>query len=159
MNKNINKRAFSGDEVLPPEDGIKNIKLDNKKSRFKPAEEVPPEYNFEERAEALQQKIEARNKKGIELASLFMTLMRSKILGENRSSVADQSEGDLRKELITWLVEINNDPDEELDGMGSAGIITLLLKTFFIQRDKINGLEYRLEQLEKELGVNSERTQ
>jgi len=152
---NVNKKAFNDDEPLP--DGTRALRLDNKKSRFRPPpSNEPPDYNFEERANALAQKIQARNHKGIELASQFMELMKSKILDENRSKLANQSEGDLRKQLISWLVEINNDEDEELDGMGSAGVITLLLKTFFVQRDRINSLEFRLASLEKELGVEKQ---
>jgi hypothetical protein len=52
--------------------------------------------------------------------------------------------------MIRLAQEINED-ELERTGEGSLSWITLLLKTCFNQRDKINRLEYSVSQLEKKI--------
>jgi hypothetical protein len=75
--------------------------------------------------------------------------MADKTLPQNRNMFQKEVEKELLGKMVQLAVDINSDPIEQYDGMGSLGWITLLLRTCFGQRDKINLLEYRVEQLEK----------
>jgi hypothetical protein len=51
-------------------------------------------------------------------------------------------------------MDINNDPNEENEGMGGLTLITCLFKTCLAQRDRLNELEYSFHSLTKKLDAN-----
>ena len=77
--------------------------------------------------------------------------MADKTLPQNRNILNAETERELMQNMIQLAIEINNDPAEENEGMGSLTWITLLLKTCLSQRDRLNEMEYAFSLLQKRL--------
>lgn len=128
---------------------IKGVKLNNENSRF--AKQANDIEEFEKQADAIMDRRPARNKRAFELAQQFLAALRDKTLDENKTMINRDVETELKNNLVNFLIEINNDLDEDRDCMGSAAVISLLLKSMLIQRDIINETAYKVSLLEKEL--------
>ncbi len=138
------------DEVTPETAKItKGTKLDNQRSMF--AKKNSDKVSFEESADKYVGELKDRNKRAFDLAKQFMDVMKDKTLPENKSVIVQDIEREVKNKLLQLSIEINNDENEENDGMGSLAIISLLLKTVMLQRDSINLLEYKLKTLEKKM--------
>jgi len=133
----------------------KGVKLKNKLSDREKAiqEKQNREAELKERFETLAEQAvddrQDRNKKALDLARQFMMASRDKTLPVNKGMVAQDVERELRNNLVTFAIEVNNDDMEQYDGMGSVALMNILLKVVLEQRDRINELEYKLVQLEK----------
>jgi len=138
------------EESVPqkPKIGLKNVS--SQKSIFDSIPKKPSQEDFDKKVKEVQEKSNGYKQRAADLAINFKKLMEDKTLLQNKNIFATELERELLSKMIQLAVEINNDPNEQ-EGMGSLGWITLLFKTFFAQRDKINYLEYRLFQLEKKL--------
>lgn len=89
-------------------------------------------------------------KRAAELTLNFKKVVSDKTLPQNRNVFLNETEQEILSNMINLAAEINNDPNEQ-EGMGSLMWIALLLKTCLSQRDRINVLEYTLQQLEKKI--------
>jgi hypothetical protein len=83
------------------------------------------------------------------IVSQFLVSMKEKTLPDNKGVLAQDFEKKMRSELVQLVIEINNDEAEPKDGLGSATLFAALLKVIMLQRDRLNELEYRLLQVEK----------
>lgn len=144
MSSEPNKNAF-----LENEEPIatRGVKLKNDRSKF--AQAAEQKAQFEQRADEFVEKKLNRNELGFKLAREFMEAIKNKTLSFNKSPLQNDIEKELRDKLIRLVVETNNDPEEMNDGMGSAALIALLLKVVLVQRDQVNDLAYKVDQLEK----------
>jgi hypothetical protein len=131
-----------------PKVGLKNVS--SQKSIFDSIPKKPSPEDFDKKVKEIQDKNLGYKQKAAELAINFKKLMEDRTLVQNKNIFASELERELLSKMIQLAAEINNDPNEQ-EGMGSLGWITLLFKTMFSQRDRINQLEYRLFQLEKKL--------
>lgn len=128
---------------------VKGVKLKNKVPIENPKQQA--QEDFEKRADAFVEKQQGRNSLAIDLARQFLEQVHSKVLTVNKTNINTEIETEIKNKLISLLIEINNDENEQQDGMGSATIISLILKSVFIQRDIINDLSYEVSELKKEL--------
>lgn len=128
--------------------GLKNVST--QKSIFENKPKKPTQQDLEGKVKHIQEKDLSYKQKAAELALLFNKTMDDKTLKQNKNIFALDFERDLLSRMIKLAVEINND-GAELADMGSMGWITVLLKTCFNQRDRINHLEYTLSQIEKKM--------
>jgi hypothetical protein len=87
-------------------------------------------------------------KRAAELALKYKKAMEDKTLPQNKSIFSNEFEHELISDMIKLAIDINNDPNEK-EGMGSLSWITVLLKSSFSQRDRINQLEYEVLQIKK----------
>ena len=126
--------------------GLKNVS--SQKSIFENKPKKPTPQEFEEKVRQIQDKDLSYKQRAAELALLFNKTMDDKTLKQNKNIFALDFERDLLSRMVKLAIEINNDGAEMAD-MGSMGWITVLLKTCFNQRDRINHLEYTLSQIEK----------
>lgn len=124
-------------------------KVSSQKSIFDSMPKKPSQEDLDAKVAAAQKRASNHKVKAMELASQFNKAMADKTLPQNRNMFQKEVEKELLGKMVQLAVDINGDPNEQYDGMGSLGWITLLLRTCFGQRDKINLLEYRVEQLEK----------
>ena len=118
-------------------------------SKMAGAKQEQKQY-FEERVEDIEQKKSQVFETANALASDFMKIMSDKTLHINKS-VINSIEKDFIKKLLQFSIDLNNDPDESSDGMGSTAILSLLLKNCLSFRDRLNSLEYENSQLKIEL--------
>lgn len=71
----------------------------------------------------------------------FSSAMDNKTLAENKTVISKSFEKELMEKFITLAQKINSDENEP-EGMGSLGLITVLIATCFSIRDKLNLQEY-----------------
>lgn len=131
--------------------GLKKVSSQN--SIFDNLPKKPTQKEFEEKVKDHQEKSNSYKFRAAELASQFNKAMADKTLAVNRNPFQKNVEKEILTKMIQLAIDINNDPSED-DGMGSLSWITLLLKTCFSQRDKINSLEhsiYKVEQAQSDL--------
>lgn len=136
------------EEVLPQKVSLKQVST--QKSMFDGMVKKPSVESLEKRAQQMHEKSSTYKVRAAELASQFNRAISDKTLKSNKNVFAQELEKELLSKMIQLAVEINNDVSEQ-EGMGSLSWITILLKTCFTQRDRINNLEYTLSLLEKKL--------
>jgi hypothetical protein len=127
-------------------------KVSTRKSIFEDMPKKPTQEDLDKKVKNIVEKNITYKQKASELAMLFGKAMVDKTLKQNKNIFNIDFEQDLLSKMINLGIEINNDEAEMAD-MGSMSWITLLLKTCFAQRDRINLLEYTLSQLEKKMEV------
>jgi hypothetical protein len=136
-------------EEAQPKEATKTVKLDSKKSRFARSSET--KQNFEERANAANEKISDRQEQIFDLGKKFVEIMKDKTLPENKGPLQQSIEKEVLGKLIEFAIELNNDDLEQNDGMGSVGLLTLIFRSSLLLRDRYNSIEYKVEQLERQL--------
>lgn len=128
--------------------GLKQVS--SQKSIFESMPKKPSQEDLEKKVKQIQEKDSSYKTRAAELALQFKKTMDDKTLVQNKNIFAQELEKELLGKMIQLAVEINSDPFEQ-EGMGSLSWITLLLKTCFNQRDKINKLEYNISEINKAL--------
>lgn len=123
----------------------KGLKISNKEQSTQ-----PKPVDFEEKVEQFMSDKQARNKAMIDLAQQFVGLVKDRTLSNNKGLVAKDVEQQVVSELTSAALVINQD-DSEAEGYGSIALINLLFKTALLQRDKLNSLEFELQNLKKKL--------
>lgn len=132
----------------PNNNGLK--KISSKKSIFDSKPKKPNADDLKETVKKIENNNLGYKKKAAEIAILFKKALGDKTLPQNKSIFLKETEQELLSNLINFAEEINQDPNEQ-ESMGSLMCITLLLKTCFHQRDRINLLEYDVFQLKNNL--------
>lgn len=128
--------------------GIKNVS--SQKSIFDNMPKKPSAEDLNTKVKAIQERENSYKNKTAELAIQFNKAINDKTLRSNKNIIQKEVETELLREMVKLAQEINADLKER-EGEGSLSWITLLLKTCFVQRDKINELEYTLAQLSKKI--------
>ena len=80
----------------------------------------------------------------------FKKILDDKTLLQNKNIFSLDLEKEIISNLARLAIDMNTD-ENEIEGMGSVSIITLLLRTSIIQRDRINSLEYKSTLLENRI--------
>jgi len=123
-------------------------KVSSQKSIFETAPKKPTPKEFEQKVQQVQERASGYKLRASELAMQFNKAMTDKTLQQNKNMFQTEIELDLLRNMIKLAQEVNNDPNEN-EGEGSLSWITVLLKTCFNQRDRINRLEHALSIIEK----------
>lgn len=124
--------------------------VSSQKSIFDGTQKKPTPAEFDKKVKKIQETGNSYKLKAAELASKFNKAMKEKILTQNKNVFQNEIENELLSDMIQFSIDLNNDPSEPVEGMGSVSLITLLLRACFFQRDKINNLEFRISKLEEE---------
>lgn len=137
------------DIEIPNKKGVKQ--LSSQKSMFenKKNNAAPTPQQFEERVQQITKKNNEYKSRAGELAIQYKKIVLDKTLPQNKNVFAEEVEREILTKMINLAIEINNDEDEQ-EGMGSLGWITLLMKHQFTVRDKINDLEYQCVLLKRQ---------
>jgi hypothetical protein len=137
------------DDDLPPAQsqkvGLK--KVSSQKSIFDSMPKKPSPEDFERKVNKIQEHSSSYKVRAAKLSSQFSQIMSDKTLKSNKNIFSVELEKEVLTEMIQLAMDINNDTHEQ-EGMGSLSWITLLIKTCFSQRDRMNQLEYQLSTLE-----------
>jgi hypothetical protein len=143
---------FDEDEVKPSTQSQKIgiNKVSSQKSIFEEMPKKPTPEEFEKKVKQVQEKASSYQIRTSELAMQFNKAMVDKTLSQNKNMFQKEVELDLLRSMVKLAQEINNDANEK-EAEGSLSWITVLLKTCFNQRDRINYLEYMISQIEKKL--------
>lgn len=119
------------------------VKLKNSKSMFANKPKKPSKEDFERAASEANNKLNSHNDKAMELSLAFKKILEDKTLSENKNIFATDVEMETLGGLVALGIDMNTD-ENETEGMGSIGLITLLLRCTLIQRDKINASDFKL---------------
>jgi hypothetical protein len=135
------------EEIMPSQKvGLK--KVSSQKSIFDSIPKKPTQDQLDQNVKGIQERASQYKSRTAELATQFIKTLADKTLQQNKNQFQNEIESELLRNMVRLAQEINADIAER-DGEGSLSWITLLLKTCFNQRDKINRLEYSISQLEK----------
>lgn len=119
-------------------------------SMFDSRRRQPTQQEFQQKVSQVQETLSGYKKRAAELFVQFQKSMADKTLPQNRNILHQESEKELLGNMINLAAEINSDPNER-ESEGSLTWIVLLLKNSFVQRDRINELEYGMSMLQKKL--------
>lgn len=114
---------------------------------FKKKGNKPSASDFEKAADEKNNKVNSYKDRAAELASSFKKILDDKTLLQNKNVFSLDLEKEIISNLAKLAIDMNTD-ENEIEGIGSVSIITLLLRASIIQRDKINSLEYKASLLE-----------
>lgn len=144
MTEKVNYNAFVDHDERTPK---QSLKIDNSKSKF--AKQPKPSHaDFEK---SVQTKISADNEikaKIVDSTKKYWASIKDQKLTENKDSIEAAAEKDVVQTLSSLALDLNND-ESKPEGIGSVGLNQLLLQVCLHQRDQINSLAYRVQQLEK----------
>jgi hypothetical protein len=103
--------------------------------------------NFNQRVSETHKRLEGNLKSAYELATEFTRLMADSRIEDNVGPIDKSFEKEIIRKLINYAIQVNSDENEQ-EGMGSVSLITLLLKTLFKMRNKMNQMAYNNHMLE-----------
>lgn len=142
MNK---KEPFMDDEVESPQPS--GVKLKNSDSIFANVPKKPSQAELDKSVADFNKRQNSYKERASELSLNFRKILEDKTLPDNKNIFAADLEKEIMGNLGQLAIDINTD-EKEVEGMGSVGIITLLLRCLLIQRDKLNLLQFSVEKLE-----------
>ena len=150
MSKNHTKSYnFTSGEKKPQDEAYNSgVKISGKKSKFS-SKKVDKE-EFERRAAVTYENDQEVKNKAFKLSSQFMTMLKDKTLGENKSPIQKDLEGDISRQIVEIAMALNND-ESKPEGIGSAGSCMLLFRCVLVQRDVINELSWKVKGLENKV--------
>jgi hypothetical protein len=132
----------------------RGVKIRNKSSIQREQEEKEREEykaKFEENADKTVQYHNEKSSKAIKIISVYLKMIEDKTLAKNRGSIANDVERENRQNIIQLAIDMNNDENEEDNGKGSIVVLSAVTKILLMQRDRLNELEFEVEQLKREL--------
>lgn len=132
----------------------KGLKINNAKSEVKLQNPLP---NIKKMAEDLLRNEDLQKKISIDLTSRFLSALKDKTLDENKDENLRDEEKKIIAEYANFAKLINADPNQEFDGTGTLSLVVALSRSLFIQRDRINELEYEIVKFKKLL-ENKDKT-
>jgi hypothetical protein len=141
------------EEDEKPSEQSKKIGLKKVSTQQSIFDSMPKKTSPEEFQQQVQQSQEHSSSFKVRVAQLaleFNKTMADKTLPKNKNLFQREVELELLRNMIKIAQEVNEAPLER-EGEGSLGWITILLKTCFNQRDRINNLEYWISSIEKKL--------
>lgn len=141
---------FDDDDDKKPGPQKPGLKIDNANSMFANMPKKPSQQDFERKVQESQKRSRDYKERAAELALNFKKMLDDKTVPQNKPIFANELERDTLGKFAQLAIDMNLD-DQEEEGMGSVGLITLLFRCLLIQRDKINVLDYSVNQLEKQL--------
>jgi hypothetical protein len=131
----------------------KGLKINNQNSTVAVPETKARNEIFEKAAEEAAQRLEGYKKKSWDLGLKFKGIIDSFIIPENKTPLLKDLENETLQELSQLANEINNDEIQQ-EGMGSVALCQLIMKMMIHQKDQVNILRYRLEELEKKHNID-----
>jgi len=108
---------------------------------------------FEKKADEQMSKIENYKTQIWDLSIKYKSFVENKVLQQNKGPIAINLENETLDKLVQLAEEMNEDSTQP-EGIGSNALCMVLLKCMLIQRNSINELHYKIEQLNKKLPKN-----
>jgi len=87
-----------------------------------------------------------------DLSIKYKSFIESKVLPTNRGPIATNLEKEVLDNLVQLALDMNEDETQQ-QGVGSTALCMLLMKCMLIQRDIINTLSFKVDQLEKKIAA------
>jgi hypothetical protein len=140
--------SFDDDEVKGP---TRKIGLKKANPASPPNSNTPEvKANFEKKAEATFSKIEDYKSQIWDLSVKYKSFIESKVLPDNKGPIVSNLEKEVLEKLMILASDMNEDETQQ-QGIGSNALCMLLMKCMLLQRDNINILTFKVDQLNKKL--------
>ena len=139
----------------------RGVKIRTKASIQKEQEDKErEEYSarFAVNADKTMQYHQEKDARAIEVVSKYINMISDKSLVRNRGSIANDIEREIRQKIIQLALDMNNDENEEDNGKGSIVVLTAVTKVLFMYRDRLNDLEFEVQQLKREVNKLSSQS-
>jgi hypothetical protein len=133
--------------ALPRASGLR---LPSSAALNKPKAQTNPQQELNTRVDGIESKARQSKIRASKLAVAFKKLLEDTTLSKHKTVLQQEMELQVISDMAALAQELDNDPDE-LEGIGTLSWVVQLLKLALKQRDRSNELEYRLEQIEKEM--------
>lgn len=130
----------------------KGVKLNNENSSVAVPQGAAISEAFQKNADEAMERLQDYKKRSWDNGIKFKSLMESKVLPENKTTILKDLENETLQDLAKLASDINSDIDQP-DGMGSVALCQLMMKMLLLQKDNANILQFRIEELEKKLGA------
>lgn len=153
MVDNTNYNAFRDD--IQPKQQNAGLKVGNDKSKYN-KEQVFHSTTFDQEVLSHVKDQNDQKYKAMELSKKFWSAIKDTTLSRNKGPNKKELESQTAKDLCQLALELNSDQSQP-EGIGSIGIITLLLNTVLYQRDMINNLSYEVSLLNKKIKSSDDR--
>ena len=148
---------FDDDKEFTPKKKI-GLKIDNQNSDVK-SKNKPIDPDFQAKVKSQTENTNVNQQQAYQLSVDFLRLLDSKVLRQNKDIFEQNIEKELISKMAKLAAEINAGEnaieyaveDTGPIGIGTLGLTTLLLRSLLIQRDRINKLEYLLNQSSKKI--------
>jgi hypothetical protein len=130
----------------------RGVKLKNKNAEKAEENRLAKENmknHFSQTADKAVEYAGEKQKRAVEVISRFFNLTKDKTLVRNRGGISSDVEQEIRQDLCRLALDLNNDESEADNGSGSVIAISILLKIILAYRDRINELEFKVENLER----------
>jgi hypothetical protein len=124
-----------------------SLKISNANSMFANQPKRPTKQDLDKSAKEIKEKDIGFKEKAAELAVNFRKMLDDKTLVDNKNQFSLEIERESINNLAQLAIDMNNDEYEQQDGMGSVGLAVLLFRCILIQRDKINKLDYAINEM------------
>ena len=136
----------------------RGVKLKNKNTEKFEKEQLEKEtykQKFSQTADRAVEHSADKGKRAVSVISRFLNLANDKTLARNRGGIAADVEKEIRQELLQLALDLNNDETEPDNGSGAVVAISVLAKIVLLYRDRINELEFKLGNLERDIKKTS----
>lgn len=140
----------------------RGVKLKNKAAEQAEKEKKEKEEymrKFDDRAEQTVKYHQEQGSRAVESIRRFLKMAEDKTLAVNRGGIANDVEREVRQDLIQLALDLNNDENEEDNGKGSVVVLSVVTKIILMYRDRLNDLEYEMQQLRRELKKRNQSSQ
>jgi len=132
----------------------RSVKLKTKAAAQK-EQEAKERAEYQERFEDNAQKTikyhQDKGTKAVEVISRYLKMTEDKTLLRNRGSIANDVEREIRQQVLQLALDMNNDENEEDNGKGSVVVLSAVTKILLMYRDRLNDVEYEVQQLKREI--------
>jgi len=128
-----------------------SIKAPTKESIFDKMPKTPSKQEFEKRAGEANAKLNSYSERALEHTLAFKKIMDDKTIPLNKGVFVADLEKEVIGNLVNLAIDMNDDPLERHESMGSVGLIAFLFRLAISLKDRINELDYKLYVLEKKL--------
>lgn len=128
------------------------LKLTNQNSVFANVPKKPTVAEQEQIVKEVIKRDQDYKERAAALSLSFKKLLDDRILPKNKNVFVADMERDVIGKLAQLGLDIENDENVEELGIGIIGLTNLLFRSFLIQRDKINMLDYAIH--EQQLKLN-----
>lgn len=138
----------------------RGVKLKSRNSIQKEQEDKEREEyraKFDQNADRTVQFHDDKSKKILKVISSYMQMIDDRTLVRNRGSIANDVEREIREQIINLAIDLNNDETEEENGKGSVVVLIAVTKALMKYRDRLNDLEYTVQQLQKDFSKLSSK--
>jgi len=114
---------------------------------------------FEINAEKTVQYHNEKSSHAVDIISRYLRMIDDKTLIRNRGSIANDVEREIRQQVIQLALDMNNDENEEDNGKGAVVVLSAVTKVLLMYRDRLNDLEFEVQQLKRDFNKLSSKSQ